>query len=96
VRAPTKDVEVTEDRPARVVAEPPMVIAVLPTVTVSEVVAKDTDVPEPVPSCSLLLAYQMLPAIIVGAVFETTALISELLLRSMFVKNFLDIYLFSF
>jgi hypothetical protein len=35
VRAPTKVVEVTEVRPAMVVAVPPIVIAVLPTVIVS-------------------------------------------------------------
>jgi hypothetical protein len=56
VRAPTKEVDVTEERPARVVEVPPRAMDVLPIVTAS-VVSATVAVPEPVPSKILPLEY---------------------------------------
>jgi hypothetical protein len=93
VRAPTKVVEVTEERPAIVVAEPPIVIAVLPTVTVSVIVATVDGVPVPLPKVSLFDVYHKAPAVVVDpCVLFNTGLISRLLFKSMLVKNFLDIF----
>jgi hypothetical protein len=95
VRAPTKVVEVTEVRPAIVVAVAPSATDVLPIVTASVVRATVADA-EPVPSKILPLEYDKAPAVVADeCVFSVTlfsvAFNSRLVFKSMLVKNFLDI-----
>jgi hypothetical protein len=91
VRAPTKDVEVTEERPAIVVAVPPSAIDVLPTVTVSVVRATVADA-EPVPSKILPLEYDKAPAAVAAEFEPNAALSNRLFCKSIDTKNFLGIY----
>jgi hypothetical protein len=90
VRAPTKDVEVTDDRPAIVVAVPLSAIDVLPMVTASVLRAVLTDA-EPFPIRILPPEYDKAPAAVAAECVLNDAFNSRLVCKSMLVKNFLDI-----
>jgi hypothetical protein len=91
VRAPTKVVEVTEERPAIVVAVAPRATEVLPMVTASVLRAVLTDA-EPFPIKILPLEYDKAPAEVAAEWEPSVALSNRLVFKSMPTKNFLAIY----